>query len=79
MIAGLAVTCNAMRRRRLANVMGQVRSLPGDCALAPVSRSRTSFAIAQQMRHPAGGSTLTRGRSWWGWGPGVRYTSPLLP
>jgi hypothetical protein len=59
MIAGLAVTCNAMRRQRLAIGMGQVRSLPGDGRPRPRQpASRTSFPITQQMRR---GSTLTRG------------------
>jgi len=46
-IAGLAVTCNAMRRQRLAIGMGQVRSLPGDGRPGPRHpAARTSFAMS---------------------------------
>jgi hypothetical protein len=46
-IAGLAVTCNAMRRQRLAIAIGQVRSLPGDGRPGPRHpAARTSFAMS---------------------------------
>jgi hypothetical protein len=55
-IAGLAVTCNAMRRQRLAIGMGQVRSSRATGGLAPVSR------FAHQLRHCSADAPSVGGR-----------------
>jgi hypothetical protein len=85
MIAGPAVTCNAMRRQRLGIAIAQVRTrATGGLAHTPALRAPASPCRAPSRRGSTltrgglrgRGSTLTRG-GLGGGGPGVRYTSPF--
>jgi len=66
-IAGLAVTCNAMRRQRLGHRDRSGAEPPGRRAASP-----PSAGVAHQLPHysaDAPGVDTHKGRSWWG-GPG---------
>jgi hypothetical protein len=77
-IAGLAVTCNAMRRQRLGHRDRSGGEAPGRRAASPHTQRRRApvrhVVIAQQMRHPAE-RRPSQGGLIGGGVPGVRYTS----